>query len=236
MMRRAWSQFSVKNFNNELRELEGWASTLTTDKVGDIVCSEGVQYTLPIPLLHHHDHRKPIGHVVRADVRPNGIWVKAQIAKVLEPGALKDRCDTAWAEIRHGLLRGLSIGFTSLEATPIKTGMKFLRWAWHELSCVVVPAQVEATIQQIKTLDTTSRHCASAAVATVPFPRIVTPQERSAHRWFLHCCDKLALLQQVARPGAFRLSDVGQLTEQLRLAELNKAHAYKELQQIRGIR
>jgi len=116
---RAWSTFTVKNLDTERREVSGIASTPTTDRVGDKLLPEGAKFTLPLPFLRAHNHREPLGHVVAAEVSLRGISIRAQVVKVLEPASLRERLDAAWAEIKSGLFRGLSVGFRSIEAEPI---------------------------------------------------------------------------------------------------------------------
>ena len=67
--------------------------------------------------------------------------------------ALSTRLDTAWAEIKSGLMRGLSIGFAPVAGAveAIKGGgVRYLRWTWLELSACVIPANAEATITAVK--------------------------------------------------------------------------------------
>ena len=111
---RAWSVLTVKSVNAERREIEGIASTPSVDRVGDVVEPLGAQFSLPMPLLAHHDSRAPVGHVTHAKAGKDGITIKAKLAQIAEPGPLKDRIDTAWQEIKSGLVRGLSIGFKPL--------------------------------------------------------------------------------------------------------------------------
>src|SRR5690606_15415671 len=63
--------------------------------------------------------------------------------------------DEAWQSIKAGLVRGFSIGFSALEASDIEGswGRRFTRWEWLELSAVTVPANAEASIQSIKSID-----------------------------------------------------------------------------------
>ena len=59
-----------------------------------------------------------------------------------------------WQEIKAGLVRGLSIGFKPLEYEALADGgLRFLKWAWFELSMVTIPAQQDAQISIIKSLD-----------------------------------------------------------------------------------
>src|SRR5690606_30855986 len=57
------------------------------------------------------------------------------------------------------LVRGLSIGFKSLEHTHIDGtyGMRFIKWLWLELSAVTIPANAEASIQTVKSIDARDR-------------------------------------------------------------------------------
>lgn len=147
---RAWSVFTVKSVDDEQRIIEGIASTPTTDRMGDIVEPTGAQYALPMPLLWQHDSRQPIGQVIAASVSEAGISIRAQIAKNLLP-----RIDEAWALIKSGLVRGLSIGFKPIEEADIKDtwGTRFMKWEWLELSAVTIPANAEASIHVIKSCD-----------------------------------------------------------------------------------
>lgn len=156
---RAYSLFQVKSVDEESRTLEGIATTPTTDRMGDIVEPEGAQFKLPLPLLWQHDSAKPIGHVLAAKVTAEGITVTAQMARVDEPGPLKDLLDMAWQSVKAGLVRGFSIGFRSLESARIKDtwAEHFLKWDWLELSCVTIPANAEATITSVKSADLAQR-------------------------------------------------------------------------------
>jgi HK97 family phage major capsid protein/HK97 family phage prohead protease len=155
---RAWSTLTVKSVDAEQRVIEGVASTPSVDRIGDIVEPLGAKFTLPIPLLHHHKHDQPVGHVIAARTSKDGISIKAQFAKIVEPGSLKDRIDTAWGEVKAGLVKGLSIGFKPLEYEPLDTknpfgGLRFKTWSWYELSLVAIPANAEANISVVKTAD-----------------------------------------------------------------------------------
>lgn len=154
-MNRAYSLLTIKAANEDERIIEGVATTPEVDRAGDIVEPEGAEFTLPIPLLWQHNSEQPIGHVTRAKVTKDGIEISAKLARIEEPGTLKDRLDEAWQSIKAGLVRGLSIGFKSLESARIEGsfGVRFIRWMWLELSAVTIPANSEATIQTVKSID-----------------------------------------------------------------------------------
>lgn len=155
MQNRAYSLLEVKAVDDEQRIITGIASTIEVDRMGDIVEPKGAVFKLPLPLLWQHNSREPIGHVTEAKVTDKGIEITAQIAKVDEPGKLKDLLDYAWQCLKNKLVRGLSIGFDALEYTYIEGtyGLRFLSWEWLELSAVTIPANAEATIQAVKSHD-----------------------------------------------------------------------------------
>lgn len=174
MLTRAWSTLDIKSFDSETREIEGIASTPSTDRRGDIIESSGAQFTLPIPLLWQHDPGKPVGEVFAAQVTPAGIVVKARFTKIDEPGTLRDRLDEAWQSVKSRLVRGLSIGFKPLALTPIKKGDPFggfhiTRWLWAELSAVTLPINTDATIFNIKSA--AMGHPLPGATGARPEPR-----------------------------------------------------------------
>ncbi len=157
-IQRAYSTFEIRavdDGDDDLRVISGIATTPSPDRVGDIVEPKGAQFTLPIPLLWQHDSREPIGHVTQAKVTKDGIAITAKFVKVSEPGRLKERLDEAWQSIKSGLVRGLSIGFRSIEHSFMEetNGIRFIKWDWLELSAVTIPANAEASISAIKAAD-----------------------------------------------------------------------------------
>lgn len=152
---RAYSVLTIKNLIEDQRIIEGIATTPTADRSGDIVVPTGAQFQLPIPLLWQHDSQQPIGKILDAIVSDQGIKIRGQIAKVDEPGTLKDRLDEAWQTIKAGLVGGLSIGFKPITEERIKDSFsyKIQKWLWLELSAVTIPANGEATITAIKSID-----------------------------------------------------------------------------------
>lgn len=158
MLQRAYSLLEFKGMDDELRVIEGMASTPSPDRMGDIVDPMGAKFALPMPLLWQHQHDKPVGQVEFAKPTKAGIPFKARIAKVDEPGTLKDRLDETWQSVKAGLVRAVSIGFRALEYKHIdKGGIHFSEWEWMELSLVTIPAQAEATITNIKNIDAAIR-------------------------------------------------------------------------------
>jgi HK97 family phage major capsid protein/HK97 family phage prohead protease len=168
MLRRAYSLLEIRSVDAEQRILTGIATSASTDSYGDVVEPDGAEYTLPIPLLWQHNSGQPIGEVYAAKNTAEGIEIKARIAKVDEPGNLKDRLDEAWQTLKAGLVKGLSIGFRPLEETydKVSGGFHFLRWQWVELSAVTIPANTDATIQTIRVASGAPRNPAGASAST----------------------------------------------------------------------
>lgn len=169
MLKRAYSILQIKSVDDAQRIITGIATSASTDRMGDVVEPDGAQFTLPIPLLWQHDSKQPIGNVIAAKATKDGIQITAQIAQIDIAGLLKDRLDMAWQSIASGLVRGLSIGFASLEEAydTVTGGYHFLEWEWLELSCVTIPANQDASIQTIKSLDVGLAAPGASAVVVV---------------------------------------------------------------------
>ena len=149
-MNRAYSTIEFKSVDGEARTLEGIASTPSPDRMNDAVEPLGMEFKLPYPFLYQHDSRKPIGSVVAASATKDGLRIKVQIAKE----GVAPYIDEAWALIKAGLVRGLSIGFRSLEESWDKeiNGYRYLRTEIMETSAVTIPANAEASITSIKSI------------------------------------------------------------------------------------
>jgi HK97 family phage prohead protease len=154
-LQRAYSILHVKKLADDERVIEGIASTPSVDRVGDIVVPTGAKFTVPMPLLWQHRTDSPVGHVEFAQATDNGIPFRARIAKIAEPGELKNLVDKAWQAVKAKLVGAVSIGFTIDKYEVIKAtgGLKINEWSWLELSLVTIPANADATIQNIRSID-----------------------------------------------------------------------------------
>lgn len=150
----AYSLFQEKSLDDDRREISGWATTPTPDRVGDIVDPAGAKFADSIPLLWQHRHDSPIGKAFLNKPTKNGIKYRASIAKVEEDGPLKQMLDMAWQSIKAGLVPGVSIGFRPLKYDFMSEGgIRFTEYEIYELSAVTIPANADATIQTIKAMD-----------------------------------------------------------------------------------
>jgi uncharacterized protein len=169
----AVSIFKATKIDGEQRIVEGFATTPELDLVGDSVAPRGGLFKLPLPLLLNHRSDEPVGQIVHAEVLDGGIRIRAQIAQVDSPPSLRDRLDGAWTSVKQHLVRGFSIGFVSIESSPIPStgGRRHTMWRWLETSLVVLPACTSATIDVIKAADLRHRVGHSPARDVVHFAR-----------------------------------------------------------------
>jgi hypothetical protein len=179
---RAYALLNIKAVDRDQRIIEGIASTPTPDRGGDVMVPGGAKFVLPVPFLWFHNAQDPIGEVFSADVRPDGIHIKAKIATVTHPGRLKDLVDDAWAAFTASpmLVRGLSIGWGELESAPIK-GTAFRRiskWIWGELSAVTVPMNTDCTISAVKQFDVGAPVASDPRSVSLPAGVTASPVKR----------------------------------------------------------
>lgn len=149
-----YSSLEVKQVDEESRIISGIASTPNVDRAGDILLPEGVKFSLPLPLLWQHRMDEPVGFVEKAEVTEDGISFVARFAKVADPGPLRDSIEKAWQAVKERLVRGVSVGFLINSFEILKSGgWKITDWEWFELSVVTVPANADASIENIRSID-----------------------------------------------------------------------------------
>lgn len=166
----------AKAFDTEKRTFKGWATTPAADRVSDTIDPMGATFKNPLVLLHQHDHSAPIGTVTFGKPTAKGIEFTAEIPLIEEPGPLRDRVETAWGEIRHGLVRAVSIGFRPIKyAFKEDGGIDFQEIEIFELSSVSIPANADAVITAVKSID--HKLMAKAGVETDPLPQPEIPDE-----------------------------------------------------------
>jgi HK97 family phage prohead protease len=169
MQNRAYSVLTIKSIDEGKRIISGVATTPTVDRVGDIIDPLGVKFSNPMAFLWQHRHDQPIGSVKFDKPTKDGIDFEAEIATVDEPGILKDRLDEAWQSIKAGLVRAVSIGFRPLEYSFMDSGgIRYSETEVYELSAVTIPANSDALITTIKSIDTEVRHDAGIADPEIP--------------------------------------------------------------------
>lgn len=136
--------------------IRGMASTVDTDRVGDII--EAGAWTKaggldsyknnPV-ILFNHDYNQPIGRAIELGTNDNGLQLKAKIAK--SAGHVGEL-------IKEGVLGAFSVGFRVKDAEYMTEtdGYKIKDAELLEVSVVTVPANQAATFSLAKSFDSES--------------------------------------------------------------------------------
>jgi HK97 family phage major capsid protein/HK97 family phage prohead protease len=172
---RAYALLNVKAFseNKDFVTVEGIASTPSTDRIGDVVEPMGARFKTPMPFMLHHDSTLPVGQVTFAQPTAKGIPFRAQLPIVREPGVVQDRVNEAIHSLKYKLIGAVSIGFTAIESAVerLKTGgLRFKEWDWMELSMVTIPANPDAVITGVKSIDAALRAATGRKQSDSPLP------------------------------------------------------------------
>ena len=178
-MDRAYSVLETKSVDEgaEFVTIRDIASTPATDRMGDIVDPLGAKFKTPMPLLWQHNHEQPVGRMTFAQPTAKGIPFEAVLPIIKELGRLKDRVDEAIHSLKYQLVAAVSIGFKPVEGQVERLksgGLRFKEWEWFELSLVTIPAQSQAVITAVKSID--HEHLASAGRAG---ERVARPAARA---------------------------------------------------------
>lgn len=205
-------QLRADESTDEERVFEGVASSKQVDTYATYFEPKGVRYTLPIPLLWSHDREKPIGHVESVTVSNSEVRFKARILKVDGPaGKLAERLDEAWASVKSGLIRSVSIGFRPQKYTPLEDGViRFDEWDWNELSLVTIPANSDAKITAVRaaqSLDNAREAaCIESTNETITETKATKPNQTKRETKKMTLQEKLAALKKTRQERADVLS------------------------------
>ncbi len=154
MQTRAWSTLTLKAVSEELRVLEGVATTPSTDRLGDVVEPTGVEFDYRCRCsvdmtpssrsgTSHAPGRRATGSRFR---RSSQDASPAAIARSPRPSLAIDQVGPGARPIDRGRTRS---------STQISdgSGATSSKWSWLELSTVTIPANAQASIATIKSLD-----------------------------------------------------------------------------------
>lgn len=208
---RAFARLEIKAVDDEKGIIEGIATTPTGDRYGDVVEPKGAEFKLPLPFLWQHDSWSPIGEVTKAKVTPDGIAVTIKLALELadKVAYIKD----AWELIKGKLVKGLSIGFTSIEHAYIEGtyGIHFQKWEWLELSAVTIPANAECTITTIKSAYRATLPAASGENEERSVVRLKSAPGVSGQSQTNHEGNTMTLKEQIEQFEARRAASEGRM-------------------------
>lgn len=144
----------VRSVNEDARIFEGIANSGSEDSHGTVLEPAGAEFNLPIPIHLRHDKSQPVGNVIATELRNGLRWVRGHIPKIEDDGTegtrdVKRRVDAAWAEVKAGLIRGLSVEFLPIEPKSFNA-RRWTRWAWHGLGLVSTPSNADARIAMVR--------------------------------------------------------------------------------------
>lgn len=137
---------------NDAGHIEGLAAAFgNVDLGGDRIIPGAFAKTLasrsdPIPMLLHHDLKRPIGRWDRLVETPEGLEAKGRITLDTRDG------QEAYALARDGALRGLSIGYRAIDAKNAADARNLHELDLHEVSLVTVPMNPKAQLSAIKSI------------------------------------------------------------------------------------
>lgn len=195
-MDRAVGLLEIRAVDATERTFEGIANSASVDSYQTVIEPTGATFKLPLPLFFHtagkHDHGKPIGSIVASEVRNGLRWVRAHVPTIADDGtaggrAVKDRVDSAWADIKNGLVRGLSIDFIPIEPRSPRAGSRITRWSWHGLTVTPIPSNIDATILAVRSAFAASGEASSSSSPGVsgtshhPRPRMTILEQITQH-------------------------------------------------------
>lgn len=214
----AYSVLQIKSISEDQRIIEGIASTPVLDRSADRMNPLGAKFSLPMPFLWHHNPREPIGSVEYAQPTDKGIPFRARLPFIKEDGPSKVRVDGAWQDLKHGLVRGASIGF-NVPAGGAKRnkegGLDIESWNWLELSAVTIPDNQEASIHRVKSIfaeqQAASGHSRSSVQIILP-PGVSgspKPPEQGKSN-MTTVSERIATLDQLRGQKAARIDEVMQ--------------------------
>lgn len=188
-MKRAYSRLDITKMWDDDEEKDvtvtGTATTPTPDRMRDIVDPMGARFAKEMPLLWQHDHHQPVGLVSFGKATKAGIPFTASIPRVKEAGRLKERIDEALHSLKYKLVGAVSIGFSPDDdgvEWMENDGLKFTSYEVMELSLVTIPANADATIDMIKSIDRQHRAATGKLRAGVP---LLMKQPPSRQRSFV---------------------------------------------------
>lgn len=138
----------VKQVANEPAMFTGWATRPVVDLDNEIVNPKGVrnlqQYLRNPVITWMHKLDVPIGKVLQAEVRDDGILITGQLS-------MTEKAREIATLLRDGVVRALSIGFIPRKGSITKDGIwVHEEWDWLETALVSVPANPEALITTVK--------------------------------------------------------------------------------------
>ena len=199
----------LKAINADRREVMHTITTMSTDRIGDIVEPSGAQVDSfmrnPVVMVDH-DYRVQniVGRAVSLDVTKDAITARTQFTD--STPVARD----AWNLVKAGMARAWSIGFKPVKHEAIKDkkgllkGFRFTQWELLEYSLVAIPMNPDAVMEAVRrgivgeeSIKQLFRIESPAAVAAPPEATVDSPVVRPSYAALL-----IARAVQKARAAA----------------------------------
>jgi HK97 family phage prohead protease len=147
------SSFEIKSLD-DAGHIEGLAAGFgNVDHGGDKILYGAFTKTLaergdvPLPMLHSHDVKRPIGAWTKWQEVPDGLRVSGKLTL-----ATRD-AQEAFALCKDGALTGISVGWQPDGAPRFENGVRVLpKVKLHEASLVAVPMNDRARVTSVKSI------------------------------------------------------------------------------------
>lgn len=141
-------RFEVKQLD-EAGVFEGYAAVFGNEDLGGDVIEPGafkktLQENPKMPILWQHDPREPIGVTLEAYEDMHGLRVKGQLNLETSRGR------EAYALLKQGALRGLSIGYDAVKELWEGTTRRLKEIRLWEWSLVTFPMNLQAQVTAVK--------------------------------------------------------------------------------------
>lgn len=117
----------------------------TPDRVGDVITKGALLAPATLPMLFGHDQAQVVGVWDQVAETAEGLTVKGRL--LIDDVA---RAREVRAMITSGAVSGLSIGFVTKAATPLRRGRQITKAELLEVSVVAIPAHPGARITHAK--------------------------------------------------------------------------------------
>ncbi|WP_347091678.1 HK97 family phage prohead protease [Sphingomonas parapaucimobilis] len=115
------------------------------DHGNDIVARGSVQLEgrKTIPMLMHHDRKRPVGAWYEFSDRPEGLYVKGRFSSTTAAREARE-------DVKAGAITGLSMGFITKKHRLEGKSRHLIEVALHEISLVTVPMHNRTRIFSVK--------------------------------------------------------------------------------------
>jgi len=143
-------KLKLKSADDNSGEFEGFAAVfgnvdLQDEKIERGAFSKTLQERPDLPVLWQHDTAEPIGVTVRAEETDHGLQVKGRLNLETQRGR------EAYALLKQGAVKGLSIGYDVVKDSVQNGVRKLLEVKLWEWSLVTLPANPKALVTAVKT-------------------------------------------------------------------------------------